>query len=160
VVRTRTVVVAGLIAGTVDIGAASLINWLSPTVILRAVASGLIGTAQIDGGITTALLGLFLQCAMAIIITMIYYAATRALPMLRRRWPLAGVVSGTVIFLAMNYIVVPLSAAPFRPPMTIHGLLTAFTPYQFVANLLAMILFGLIISYFLRDPSTVGSPRK
>ena len=37
--------------------------------------------------------------------------------------------------------------------MTVHGLLAAFTPYQFVANLLAMILFGLIVSYFMRDAS-------
>ena len=37
---------AGLVAGTIDIGAASLINRLSPVVILQAVASGLLGRAR------------------------------------------------------------------------------------------------------------------
>jgi hypothetical protein len=153
------VVLAGLTAGTVDIGAASLIGGLSPVVILRAIASGLLGTTRLDSGVTTALLGLLLQWAMAILIALIYFAATSLVPVLRRRWRLTGVIAGIVIFLVMNYVVVPLSAAPFRPRMTIHGLLTAFTPYQFIANLLAMVLFGLIISYFLRGFAPDGSPK-
>jgi hypothetical protein len=56
-----------------------------------------------------------------------------------------------VIFVVMNYVVVPLSAAPFRPRLDFHELLTAFTPYKFVANLLAMILFGLIIAFLMRN---------
>ena len=35
----------GFIAGTIDIGVASLINGISPWVILRAIASGLLGKA-------------------------------------------------------------------------------------------------------------------
>jgi hypothetical protein len=154
---TGTIVLAGLIAGTADIGAAALINGLSPVVILRAIASGLLGKVPLDAGVSAALIGLVLQWVMAILITMIYFAATNPLPALRRRWRLSGVVAGVVIFLVMNYVVVPLSAAPFRPRMTIHGLLTAFTPYQLVANLLAMILFGLIIHLAAQFPQ--GSAR-
>ena len=59
---TATVIVAGVIAGTIDIGAASLINALSPIVILRAVASGLLGKGAFEGGgPATPLLGLLLQ---------------------------------------------------------------------------------------------------
>jgi hypothetical protein len=43
----RTMIVAGVIAGTIDIGAAALINGLSPVVILRAVASGLLGKGEV-----------------------------------------------------------------------------------------------------------------
>lgn len=156
---TGAVILAGLIAGTVDIGAACLISWLGPAVILRAIASGLLGTRHLDGGIATALLGLVLQWAMAIVIAIIYLAATRSQPLLRRRWGISGVIAGVVIFLVMNYVVVPLSAAPFRPSLTIQGLLTVFTPYQFIANLLAMIVFGLIISYCLRDVSAPAAPK-
>jgi len=40
-------VLGGVVAGTLDIGAAALINWASPALILRFVASGLLGkTAQ------------------------------------------------------------------------------------------------------------------
>jgi len=147
----NTTVVAGLISGTVDIGAAALINWLSPVVILHAIASGLIGKASFDGGRATALLGLLLQWAMSILIAALYLACTAPFPGMRRRWPLSGLVAGIVIFLVMNYVVVPLSAAPFRPRFNPHALLTHFTPYKFEANLLAMVLFGLIIAFCARD---------
>lgn len=143
-------VLAGLVAGTIDIGSASLINTLSPVVILHAIASGLIGEAAFRGGAATALLGLLLQWGMSILIAAIYVAAISLRPRMRGRWVVSGVLAGIVIFLVMNYVVVPLSAAPFRPHLNLHGLLTAFSPYKFLANLLAMILFGLIIAFFVR----------
>jgi hypothetical protein len=149
----NTIVVAGLISGTVDIGAAALINLLSPVVILQAIASGLIGQASFNGGAASALLGLLLQWAMSMLIAALYLAFTARLPHLRRRWTRTGLVAGVVIFLVMNYLVVPLSAAPFRPHLDLRALLMHFTPYKFVANLLAMVLFGLIIAFCGRDVS-------
>lgn len=156
---TSRLVLAGLIAGTLDIGAACLINRLGPLVILQAIASGLIGKASFAGGVHTALLGLLLQWAMAILIAALYLLATTRLPTLRTHWRLTGLIAGVTTFLVMNYVVVPLSAAPFRPLLSLHGLLTAFTPYEFVANLIAMMLFGLIIAFLVRDtadPRVVG----
>ena len=43
-------VYAGLVAGTVDIAAASLINMANPLFILLAIASGLLGKAAFHGG--------------------------------------------------------------------------------------------------------------
>lgn len=146
-----TILVAGLIAGTIDIGAACLINGLHPVVILHAIASGLIGKRAFTGGTPSALLGLGLQWAMSILIAAIYMAVTAARPARRRRWVSTGIMAGIVIFAVMNYLVVPLSAAPFRPPLTAHGLLAAFTVGKLIANLLAMILFGLIIGYRARQ---------
>jgi len=37
----------GFVAGTIDIGAAALINRLSPVIILHAIASGLLGKASL-----------------------------------------------------------------------------------------------------------------
>ena len=152
----------GLIAGTIDIFSASVINGLSPVVILHAIASGLIGKTSFEGGVPTAILGLVLQWAMSILIAAIYVAGTAALPGMRRRWGETGVLAGVVTFLVMNYVVVPLSAAPFKPPLTLEGLLTVFTPYKFTANLIAMILFGLIIAflarYFLASQAQTQSP--
>jgi hypothetical protein len=141
----------GLVAGTIDLGAASLIYWLSPLSILRGIASGLTGRAAFKGGIATELLGLLLQWVMSTLIAAIYLAVTAARASMRRRWRLMGTAAGVVIFLVMNYLVVPLSAAPFKPHLSIEGLLSAFSPYKFVANLLAMIVFGLIISFFARN---------
>ena len=148
---TGTVLAAGVIAGSIDIGAASLISGLSPVVILHAVASGLLGKEAFTGGAGTALLGLLLQLGISILIAAIYLLVTAPWPGMRRRWPLTGVVAGIVIFVVMNYLVVPLSAAPFRPHFSFHQLLTVFTPYKFLANLLAMILFGLIIAFSTRN---------
>jgi len=65
----RAALYGGLVAGTVDIGAACLINRVGPAPILRFIASGLLGRANVLGrGAEILLLGLILQWAMSIII--------------------------------------------------------------------------------------------
>ena len=44
------VFLGGVIAATVDIGAASLISGRSPGFIMQAIAGGLLGKATFDGG--------------------------------------------------------------------------------------------------------------
>ena len=144
------IVIAGLLAGTIDLGAACLINSAHPVVILHAIASGLIGRSARTGGMSTAALGLVLQWAMSMLIAAIYLGVMASHPERRRRWVSSGILAGIVIFAVMNYLVVPLSAAPFRPPLTVHGLTHAFGATKLVENLLAMILFGLIIGYCAR----------
>ena len=154
------ILLGGLIAATVDIGAATTINGVNPLSILRGIASGLIGTRVHGSGIPGSLLGLVLQWSMGVVIAAIYMAATSRMPTLRRRWQLTGTLAGVVIYFVMSWLVVPLSAAPFRPGFTLHDMLGAFTPVDaFIENLLAMILFGLIIAYFARNtPSSRADP--
>jgi len=132
------VLCGGFIAGTLDIGAAALINTISPIVILKAIASGLLGRPAFAGGTSVALLGLGLQWAMSLLIAAIYVFASRRLPRLILHWPTWGVAYGAVIFVVMNYVVRPLSAAWPR---------THFTPEKFIENLLAMFVFGLIVAF-------------
>ena len=131
----------GLIAGTVDIGAAALINWRSPAVILRFIASGLIGPEALHRGAAGAVLGLLLQWLMGIIIAAIFVVSALLIGpanlLARGRWIAAAIGYGVVVFLVMNYIVVPLSALHRFP----H-----FTPTSALENLLAMFLFTLIIA--------------
>jgi xanthine/uracil permease len=95
---------------------------------------------------------LVLQELMGILIAAVFVTATYYLPALRRRWVLAGLAYGVVIFFVMNYVVVPLSAWRRMP----H-----FTPVKFAANLLAMLLFGLIVAYFARrQRATVSTVRE
>jgi len=135
------IVLGGLIAGTIDIGAACLINGRSVTFILQTIAGGLLAGRSHAGGTPTALLGLLLQELMGIIIAAIYVGAAAVLPSLRRRWLAGGLVYGIVIFFVMNYVVVPLSAWKHHP----H-----FSTRTFAANMAAMLLFGLIIAWFAR----------
>ncbi len=128
----------GLVAGTLDIGSASLINWISPVLILRSIASGLLGPASFHDGVSSAVLGLFLQWIMSILIAAIFVGVALRIRMLLRHWILAGLLYGGVVFVVMNYIVVPLSRAPFGP--------SDFTTGKIVENLLAMLLFGWIIA--------------
>ncbi|MGH6877598.1 MAG: hypothetical protein ACREHV_09515 [Rhizomicrobium sp.] len=138
------IILGGFVAGTIDIGSATLINMVDPVVILHAIASGILGRASFFDGTPSAILGLVLQWAMSLVIAAVYVVASLYLPVLVRRWIACGLGYGVAIFFAMNYMVVPLSAAMSRP----H--LPHFTPAHFVENMLAMLLFGLIVGFFAR----------
>ncbi|WP_066809712.1 hypothetical protein [Sphingomonas asaccharolytica] len=139
---TRAVVVAGLVAGTLDIGAAALINHVGPALILQGIASGLVGMKSYAGGAGTVALGLALQLAMSIVIAGIYAAAAARLAWLRSRPVLAGLAFGLGVFVVMNLIVVPLSAFGPKPAhISLAWLLL---------NVVAMLVFGVIVAMIVR----------
>lgn len=138
------ILLGGFIAGTIDIGAASLINSTGVPVILKAVASGVLGSASFQGGAAAAWLGLALQWLMSLVIAAIFVVTTGSIAWTRRRWLGAGLAYGVVIFFVMNYVVVPLSRVGHPP---------RFTPWHFAENMFAMLLFGLIIAFFARNSS-------
>jgi uncharacterized membrane protein YagU involved in acid resistance len=134
------VLYGGFVAGSLDILAAALINRVDPLIILRAIASGLLGRAAFQGGLPVAALGVLLQWAMSLLIAAIFVFAAGRMAWLGRRWIAAGLLYGVVVFVVMEYAVVPLSAAA-KPHFTARSL---------VENLLAMLLFGLIVAFFAR----------
>jgi hypothetical protein len=158
----RAILSGGIIAGTIDVGAACLIYWVGPPIVLRSIATGLVGEAAFSGGAATTLLGLLLQWAMSILIAALYIAATTRFAYMRKRWVVTGIIAGVIIFFVMNYVVVPLSADPSRPKLNLSSLMAVFTPLKFLANMAAMILFGGIIAFFARHippgSSTRASP--
>lgn len=135
------IVVGGVVAATLDIGAAMLISGASLTTILQFIASGLIGKAAFDGGVATAALGAALQELMGLIIAAVFVLASLAAPILRRAWVAAGLGYGVVIYAVMNYVVMPLSAVGRVPKFSLEGL---------IKNGLAMLVFGLIVAWFAR----------
>lgn len=128
----------GFIAGTVDIGAASLISGYNPIVILKYIAGGLLGKASLAGGPANAALGLLLQWGMSIVIAAIFVLALRKRITRPQAWPAWGIAYGAAVFVVMNYVVVPLSALNSMP---------RFSVFSFIANLAAMLLFGWIIGF-------------
>ena len=84
------ILLGGIVAATIDVGAACLITGRSVTFILHAIAGGLLGKAAHSGGTRTALLGLALQELMGVIIAAIYATAASLMPALRRRWISGG----------------------------------------------------------------------
>jgi hypothetical protein len=135
----RVIFLGGFIAGTIDIGAAALINAKDVVFILHAIAGGWLGLASFREGWVSAGLGLLSQWGMSLVIAAIYVAAAARVAILKKFWVAGGLVYGVGIFFVMNYIVVPLSA---------YHRFFAFTPEKFAENTLAMLLFGLIVSYF------------
>ena len=120
----RTALYAGLLAGALDITAAIVTNLQVPArVVLQSVAGGLLGPAAYRGGWPTAWLGLASHFAIMLVIAVIFVAA--AVPALRRLWIPVGVVFGVAVWLAMAFVVVPMSASPLTPPADI---MTALKP--------------------------------
>jgi len=135
------ILLGGLIAGTLDIGAAALINGRSPLVILLVIASGLLGKAAFQGGLPAVALGLVLQWLMSLVIAAIYVLVSNRIPELKQHWIAGGLAYGVGIFVVMNYGVVPLSEI---------GRIPQFTLWTFGGNVLAMLGFGLLIAFFAR----------
>jgi hypothetical protein len=144
----RAMLSAALVAGTIDIGAACLINGVNPIVICQAIASGALGKSSFQEGLSSAAFGLALQWLMSLIIVACCFLSGHRVPWLRRRWQWAGVAYGVVIYLVMNYVVVPLSAVGHRPHFGVG---------KFLGNLVAMLLFGLIVSFFARERAAPGA---
>lgn len=136
------VLAAGGIAGVLDFAFAISIwgfHGVAPIVIPQSVASGLVGASAFSLGPATAALGTALHLAMTTLMAGIYLAAA---PARFRSMPfVTGPAYGAMIWVIMNKVVVPISAAPIQPP----------PPGIALADLAAhMALVGLPIAIVLR----------
>jgi hypothetical protein len=141
----------GLLAGTLDITDNLIFNqWrgITPTMVFRYLASGLIGVkAARAGGLASVVLGVAIHYTIALIWTVLFYAASRKLPILSRRPVLSGLIYGGAIYLFMNFIILPLSAVPHPR--------SAITLASRINGVLALLLFiGLPISLLVRRSLT------
>lgn len=138
----RAILWGGFVAGSLDIFAASLINWRSPVVILQAIASGVLNKPAFYDGAPAAVLGLLLQWLMGVIIAAIYAGLAPRFAWVRRSWWQAGLAYGVIVYFVMTYVVRPLSAAwpPSDFSQPIHWTYAG-------ENLAAMFVFGLIVAY-------------
>jgi hypothetical protein len=134
----RAILWGGLIAGTLDILAAfisSSLRGVSPTRVLQAIASGLLGADAFNGGFATAALGLVLHFFIATTATAVYYAASRKLEALVDQPIVCGLAYGIPVYFVMNLVVLPLSAVPFNPPHTLGAVVTAALILMFCVGL-------------------------
>ncbi|MBS0385485.1 MAG: hypothetical protein JSS00_09060 [Proteobacteria bacterium] len=117
----KAILIGGLIAGVLDILYAfvvygplapslGLANSSTPIEILQSVYGGWVGRdAAHAGGMTAAILGACTHFGIAIVMAAVY-AAVFARPGASNPI-LWGVIYGLILFVVMNYVVVPLSAA-------------------------------------------------
>jgi hypothetical protein len=133
------VLLGGLVAGVLDILYAIILSWLRagvpPLRVLQSVASGLLGNDAYDGGVPAGLLGLFCHFAIAFGAAVTYYLASRKIALLRERPVIAGAIFGILVFLFMNWVVIPLSACPFATPFTASVLARGFLSHSLLVGI-------------------------
>lgn len=115
--------VGGGIAATLDILYACIRQagfGRSPEWVLQSVASGLLGNAAFLSGPAGAALGLVSHYTILFVAAALYLVASQRVTALRA-WPIAcGALFGVMVYLFMNFVVLPLSAFPFHlsyPPL-------------------------------------------
>src|SRR5215203_2107896 len=111
------IVLGGTIAATLDIVYACVRNGgygRTPEWVLQSVASGLLGQDAFESGPAGAALGLGCHYAIALVAAFVYCAASLRFPLLRSSALACGAAFGVLVYLAMNFVVLPLSAFPFH----------------------------------------------
>jgi uncharacterized membrane protein len=142
----RTVVWIGLVAGTLDLAenfVFSQLRGVSPWIVCQYIASGLIGKQAFQGGWASVALGAVLHYMIALIWTAVFYAVARKFAIVMRRPVLSGLLYGGVVYLIMNFIVVPLSGVP-------HPLRPITLISRINAVLAILLCIGLTISLLMR----------
>ena len=143
----RTIIIAGLLAGTLDLIAACVSAWLrsgtTPVRVAQYIASGILGPAAFTGGAAAAALGIACHFLIATGAAAVFYLASRKLRFLIE-WPIVmGLLYGIPVYLFTTMIVVPLSRVP---PARVAPPLSA----RITAALIIMFCVGLPIALIVR----------
>ena len=148
-----TILWIGLIAGTLDITDNLIFNQfrgISPIRVFQYIASGLIGMKSFQLGLASVALGVLIHYTIALFWTGVFYTASRKFSILVRRPVICGLLYGVVVYLVMNFVILPLSRVPPRP--------AAVTLPSRINAVLALLLFiGLTISLLTRRSITRAS---
>ena len=110
------VLVGGLLSGAIDLTYActyhGVVSHVPPIRIFQSIGSGLFGKASFEMGATSATVGFIAHFVILIIAAGIFGVARRRFAYLREHAYVSGMIFGVGIWLTMNYVVLPLSAAP------------------------------------------------
>lgn len=112
------------------------------TLVWQYIASGALGTAAFEGGVATVLLGLLFHLIISFIIAGVFILSADRIPLLRRYVMAGALLYGFGVFIVMNLIVVPLSAAPPLPAPTTPWLIEAVVEHILGIGLPLGILVG------------------
>jgi hypothetical protein len=102
-------------------------NGVTPDRIFKSIAAGVLGPAIArQGGSGTVLLGVALHFFISFMVVLVFMLASRRIPFLTRRPIVSGLLYGIGVYLVMNFIVIPLSAAGSGRmilPVVVNGVL-------------------------------------
>jgi hypothetical protein len=133
-VAIKSTALASIVGGGLTIGVLDLVESIVvlqfsgvPAVrVLKSIATGLLGASAFQGGIGTDLLGLAIHFSIAFVVAAVYWIASRQFDALLEHPWVSGLLYGCMVFLVMQFVALPLSAA-VRPAFSIgtfiHGLI-------------------------------------
>jgi uncharacterized membrane protein YagU involved in acid resistance len=116
---------------------------VTPWRIFQGIAVGVLGKASYDGGAASVVLGAALHVLIATLFVLAYTLAARRLPALIERPALCGPLYGFATYVAMNYVVMPLSRIG-------HGPSNADMLWTLGSILFHLIVVGLMSALFAR----------
>jgi uncharacterized membrane protein YagU involved in acid resistance len=135
-----------LIAGTLDIADALIfygLRGVPPAGLLRFIAGCLLGVSALHGGVAMVALGLAIHYTITLFWSALFLLAATRIGFLTRRAILSGLLYGALIYVLMNFVVLPLTRLP---PRTHH-----LAPAVLLNGVLALLLFmGLPIALIAR----------
>lgn len=138
------VLLGGLLVALGDMAFAATLwfGWDGPGMVrlFQTIAVGVLGPASFDGGLQAAGLGVLLHLFMATMFVLVYtLVARRYTGLVSRAWAY-GIPYGVVLYLVMNFVVLPLSRVNATPSLK-H--------LDWIAwSVLAHMLFGVICVAF------------
>jgi hypothetical protein len=135
----ETIFYGGLAIGVLDFVDASIFfsQYFNIPVmrVWQGVAAGLVGReTAVAGGWNTAALGIFLHFVIAFLIAAVYFVGTRITGFLVRHPVISGLAFGVIANFVMQYVVIPLSAAPGTAPFRLWPFLNGVIGHAFLVG--------------------------
>lgn len=138
------VVRIGLIAGTLDITENLVFNafrHITPGMVFRYIASGLLGMNAIRGGAGMVALGIAIHYTIALAWTALYFVAARRWRVLAARPVACGLLYGALVYIVMNFVVLPLTRVPHaRAAMSVASRVSGVLALLFCIGLTVALL--------------------
>ncbi len=107
----------------------------SPEWTLQSVASGWLGEDAFTSGSAGAVLGLLSHFVILVVGAGLFVLASLRFPALRSHAAISGLAFGVLVYLFMNFVVLPLSAFPFDLTYTAGRLLEGFVSHAVLVGL-------------------------
>jgi uncharacterized membrane protein YagU involved in acid resistance len=140
----RWIIAGGLLVGTLDLlfaGGFWAMRGVPPIRIAQSIAAGVLGDASYDGGAASAWLGVVLHYFIAMMFVLVYWLMARRAAALLQRPVRYGLLYGLLLYLVMNFVVLPLSAA---------GMPSFNDTSWLVASIAMHLLIGVLCARFAR----------
>ncbi|MFH6988865.1 DUF1440 domain-containing protein [Flavobacterium collinsii] len=145
--KTKTILTAWLVAGTLDVTAAItvyafILQKTTAIKLLQSIASGVFKKEAYSGGSIMALFGLGFHYLIALSFAWLYFIIYPYLPFLKKSAVVSGFLYGIFVWIIMNLIVLPI-AFPVLPEKHLDFPL-------FLSMLILMFCIGLPIAFITR----------